>query len=67
MSAGANWKHTDGVIGLVQIRSLGVVSCSGFVDSTNSVLVLVVLHQVGDFLPGVSDGALHHLCKKWMV
>lgn len=66
MSVSANWKHTNGVVGLVQIRRLGVVSCSSFVDSTNSVLVLVVLHQVGDFLPSVSDGALHHLYKKWM-
>ena len=62
--ANANKKHTDGVIGLVEFRRLRVVSCSSLVDSTNSVLILVVLYQVGNFLPGVPDCALHHLDKK---
>lgn len=63
----ANQTHTDGVVGLVEVRILRIVSCSSLVDSTNSVLILIVLHQAGDFLPGVSDGALHHLDKKWTL
>ena len=59
-----NNKRTDWVVGLVEVRAVRVVSCSGLVDSTNPVLVLVVLRQVGDFLPGVSDGVLHHLCQE---
>ena len=55
--------HTDRVIGCVEFRRLRVVPCSSLVDSTNSVLVLAVLHQVSDFLPSVSDGSLHHLDK----
>lgn len=55
--------NTDRVIGLVEIRSLRVVSSSSLVDGTNSVLVIVVLHQICDFLSGVSDGAFHHLRK----
>lgn len=54
---------TNWVVGLVEIRSLRVVSSSGLVDGTNSVLVLVVLHQICDFLSGVSDGAFYHLHK----
>lgn len=64
MPVSLNSKHTNRVVGLVEVRSLRVVSCSSLVDSTDSVLVLVVLHQVGDFLPGVSDGAFHHLDKE---
>lgn len=63
----ANCKYTDGVVGLVQVRSLRIVSCSSLVDSTDSVLILIVLHQAGYFLPGVSDGALHNLDKKRML
>lgn len=53
--------NTNWVVGLVEIRILRVVSSSGLVDSTNSVLVLVVLYQICDFLSGVSDGSFHHL------
>lgn len=55
--------NTNWVVGLVEIRILRVVSSSGLVDSTNSVLVLVVLYQICDFLSGVSDGSFHHLHK----
>lgn len=63
----ANQEHTNGVVGLVEVRRLRIVSRSSLVDSANSVLVLIVLHQAGDFLSGVSDGALHHLDRKYMM